>query len=159
MRIIAHRGNLDGPKPLLENSPEYIDEAIQSGFDVEIDVRCEDHHFYLGHDNSQYYVPMLWLYQRRNNLWIHCKDLKSLDVFSNSPVDFHYFWHENDRYTLTSRGIGWVYPGMVPYNNSIIVLPESSKFYDHDEGKYHIINSKGICTDFSNKYRELFGDD
>lgn len=158
MKIIAHRGNLDGPKPLLENSPEYIDEAIQAGFDVEIDVRSEDHKFYLGHDDPQYYVPMLWLYQRRENLWIHCKDVRSMEVLSNSPVDFHYFWHENDQYTLTSHGIGWVYPGMMPYINSVIVLPELSKVYNTDAGKDRIINSKGICTDFSNKYRELFGE-
>ena len=35
---IAHRGNTRGPKPEKENQPEYILQAIQEGFDVEIDV-------------------------------------------------------------------------------------------------------------------------
>ena len=29
MKIIAHRGNLSGPDPLRENSPEYIEEALK----------------------------------------------------------------------------------------------------------------------------------
>ena len=36
--LIAHRGNTRGPKPEKENQPEYILQAIQEGFDVEIDV-------------------------------------------------------------------------------------------------------------------------
>ncbi len=37
--IISHRGNLDGPIPERENSPDYIDQAIKWGFVVEIDIR------------------------------------------------------------------------------------------------------------------------
>ena len=35
---IAHRGNTRGPNPEKENQPEYILQAINEGFDVEIDV-------------------------------------------------------------------------------------------------------------------------
>jgi hypothetical protein len=28
MKLIAHRGNIDGPNPLEENRPEYIEAAI-----------------------------------------------------------------------------------------------------------------------------------
>lgn len=148
MIIIAHRGNLEGPNPSRENSPEYIDEAIEAGFDVEIDVRCKDHKFYLGHDEPQYYVPMSWLYQRKDKLWIHCKDLRSLDVLSSSPVDFHYFWHSIDRYTLTSKGIGWVLVGQFPFKKSIVVLPESIHYYDEHEGKFdRLLGTMGVCTD------------
>ena len=77
--------------PLEENYPEYIETAIAGGYDVEIDVRCEDHQFYLGHDEQQYYVPMTWLVKRKDKLWIHCKDFKSLDIFSNNPIDFNFF--------------------------------------------------------------------
>jgi glycerophosphoryl diester phosphodiesterase len=38
MKLIAHRGNTEGPNPLEENKPEYIEEAIENGFDVEIDI-------------------------------------------------------------------------------------------------------------------------
>jgi hypothetical protein len=36
--LYAHRGNLFGPKPELENTPDYIDQAIKFGFKVEVDV-------------------------------------------------------------------------------------------------------------------------
>jgi hypothetical protein len=154
MKIIAHRGNLDGPNPLRENSPDYIDEAIEAGFDVEIDLRHKDHQFYLGHDDPQYHIPMTWLVKRKDKLWIHCKDLESLDVISSSPVDFHYFWHENDRYTLTSKGIGWVLVGQFPFKKSIVVLPETINYYDkYGESYDRILNTMGICTDVCNFYK------
>ena len=38
MILISHRGNTNGKLPSAENRPDYIDEAIGFGFDVEIDV-------------------------------------------------------------------------------------------------------------------------
>ena len=58
MKLIAHRGNITGPKPELENSPDYIFEAIKKGFDVEVDVWYgTDGKFMLGHDNPDYSFP------------------------------------------------------------------------------------------------------
>ena len=37
MILISHRGNIDGKIVERENHPEYIDEAIALGYDVEID--------------------------------------------------------------------------------------------------------------------------
>jgi glycerophosphoryl diester phosphodiesterase len=153
MKIIAHRGNLDGPNPLRENSLDYIDEAIKCGFDVEIDIR-EDNGLFLGHDNPQYHVTFDWLIRRKKYLWIHCKNVQALDFFSETS--FNYFWHENDQYTITSHGIGWVYPGKKPYHKSIIVLPEITDFYHSEESNGYLTNSKGICTDFCNDYKRLF---
>lgn len=52
--LISHRGNLNGPDSR-ENHPDYIDTAIESGYQVEIDLRF-DGNFYLGHDDPQYKV-------------------------------------------------------------------------------------------------------
>ena len=38
MKLIAHRGNISGIDSERENSPDYIDEAISQGYDVEIDA-------------------------------------------------------------------------------------------------------------------------
>ena len=38
MKLIAHRGNINGPNPEKENHPDYINTAIKSGYDVEVDV-------------------------------------------------------------------------------------------------------------------------
>jgi hypothetical protein len=150
MRLIAHRGNLTGPNPIKENSIEYIEEAIAEGFDVEVDIRHEDHNFYLGHDEPQYYVPMSWLVKYKDVLWIHCKNLEALEKMSNSVVEFNYFWHETDSYTITSKGIGWVYPGKKPYSNSVLVMPENA--YCSDE---YINQVYGICTDKVIYYKDF----
>ena len=155
MIIIAHRGNVDGPNPERENSPDYINEALSMGYDVEIDLRTKDKRLYLGHDKAQYLVNLEWLYKNRERLWIHCKDRESLEFCSSTDMNLHYFWHDRDSYTLTSKAIGWVMVGQIPYNNSIIVLPESISYYDKYEGKYdRILESKGICTDKCNHYQK-----
>jgi hypothetical protein len=74
MKLIAHRGNTEGPNPLEENKPEYIEQAISEGYDSEIDLWCKDHSFYLGHDEPQYEISALWLYKNKEYLWIHCKN-------------------------------------------------------------------------------------
>ncbi len=58
MKLIAHRGNTQGPNPERENSPEYIEEALNAGYDVEVDVwyDCATEKFWLGHDEPQYDV-------------------------------------------------------------------------------------------------------
>ena len=53
MKLIAHRGNITGRNPDEENSPDYISQAIQKGYDVEVDVWLMDG-IYLGHDKPQY---------------------------------------------------------------------------------------------------------
>ena len=53
MILISHRGNIMGPNPEQENHPDYIREALNIGYDVEIDVWYTDK-FMLGHDKPQY---------------------------------------------------------------------------------------------------------
>lgn len=37
---IAHRGNINGKLPEMENSPNYVMAAIEKGYDCEIDLWC-----------------------------------------------------------------------------------------------------------------------
>lgn len=147
MKLIAHRGNVNGPVLSDENNPEYVDSAIKLGYDVEIDLRLEEHKFYLGHDEPQYYVPMTWLVSNQNNLWIHCKDLNSLNCLSNSPINFNYFWHQEDDFTLTSQNYIWTYPGKQYSLRSVVVLPENniplSEFKNLKD-----FDCYGICSDY-----------
>jgi len=152
MKLIAHRGNINGPIFSNENNPQYIDSTIKLGYDVEIDLRSKEHKFYLGHDEPQYHVPMTWLVSNRNKLWIHCKDLDSLTILSNTSVDFNYFWHQDDDFTLTSQNYIWTYPGKSFNSKSIVVMPEWNialeQFVD-------ILNYKcfGICSDYVEKLK------
>lgn len=107
MKLLSHRGNLLGPVPQLENSPDYILSAVRAGYDVEIDVWCVDGKLKLGHDFPQYDTSISWL--KPLPLWCHAKNADALEYLLSEGI--HCFWHEQDFCTLTSRGIPWCYPG------------------------------------------------
>jgi hypothetical protein len=129
MKLIAHRGNIDGPDSSKENNPDYIEQAISQGFDVEIDLRYSslDKNLYLGHDEPTYKINWFWLGKYKDYLWIHCKNIEALYEFSHGTSGFNYFWHQNDDYTLTSRNYIWTYPGKPYTSKSVIVMPEWNK--------------------------------
>lgn len=124
MKLISHRGNLTGKETELENSPKFIDSAIEQGYDVEVDVRTDNNgHLYLGHDTPDHRIDVGYLLDRKNMLWIHCKDRQALDICLQYKLNC--FWHTNDDYTLTSNGTVWAYPGKLPTSsNCVMVLPE-----------------------------------
>jgi hypothetical protein len=145
MKLISHRGNINGPKIELENQPEYIDSAILNGFDVEIDVWYEKNIFWLGHDEPKYKVDFEWFVKRISKLWIHCKNINAVIFFNSNSTKFNYFWHQNDDVTLTSLNFIWAYPGKQPTKKSIAVLPEKN----NDD----LSHCSGICSDYINKYK------
>ena len=145
MLYIAHRGLLNGPSKW-ENSPWAVDEAITVCGNAEVDLWVVDRGVpYLGHDEPQYKVDWKWLRENSGCLWIHCKNKEAIEELSEFPSMWHYFWHDTDTMTLTSKGFIWAYPGKQPIRNSIAVLPER---YDDD-----ISQCVGICTDYVLKYR------
>ena len=143
MIYISHRGNLKGRNAERENEPEYFDEAINAGFDVEIDMWLVDGRVYLGHDGPQDEVDNEWLVDRVDKLWIHCKNVELLNWIRSTIL--HYFWHEEDTLTLTSKQYMWVYPGKQPIIGSIAVMPEI-----HNE---NISKCIGVCSDYINNYK------
>jgi hypothetical protein len=144
MLYIAHRGLLNGPSQW-ENAPWAIEEAIQVCGNVEVDLWEVDGEFYLGHDKPNYKVNYMWLRDCADYLWIHCKNIQVLETLSEFPSMWHFFWHQEDTVTLTSKGFVWAYPGKQPIRNSIAVLPE---WYDDD-----FSSCLGICTDYVLRYR------
>jgi hypothetical protein len=143
MILISHRGNLMGRIPNNENHPNYIDEAINAGFDVEIDMWWVDGRVYLGHDEPKSEVDNEWLVDRVDKLWVHCKNVELLNWIRSTIL--HYFWHEEDTLTLTSKQYMWVYPGKQPIIGSIAVMPE----INNDK----INKCIGICSDYITNYK------
>jgi len=152
MKIISHRGNLNGPNKNLENRLDTIEKAIQLGFDVEVDIWLIENQLYLGHNKPQYKVDKKILSSHKEKLWIHCKNLESLVFFENEK-DFHYFWHDKDEYTLTSKNFIWSFPTMYKNKNIIAVMPELVT--DTKTIQKHINEKKwiGICTDYPTNYQ------
>jgi hypothetical protein len=146
MILISHRGNLNGKNGVRENSPFYIMEALSMGFDVEIDIWYVNKKWYLGHDEPQYLINFEWILNKKNNLWIHCKDVNSIVELSKLKLGINFFWHQNDKITITSMGYLWVYPGNQPIENSVSVLPEINN--------ENVSNCIGICSDYIEKYIE-----
>jgi hypothetical protein len=136
MQLISHRGNLQGRKPNLENSPDYIQHALDSGVDVEIDVHVVNREFWLGHDEPTYKVEEVFLTNPK--LWCHAKTLGALNMMLDNK-NIHCFWHQEDSYTLTSQGYVWTYPNEPLCSKSICVMP--SEPYKFEK------NIHGICSD------------
>lgn len=149
MIIIAHRGLLEGPNKELENHPAQIEKAIEENFNVEIDLRVIDDRYFLGHDTPDFEVDGNWLTSVAPFTWFHCKNVEALLTLKRSKIQSaHYFWHEEDTLTLTSKGFIWVYPGKQPIKNSIAVMPEL-----HNDD---VSQCFGICTDYSYEYRKRY---
>lgn len=149
MKLIAHRGNTNGPNPSKENNPEYIESAIIDGYDVEIDLRFDQYNkkLYLGHDEPQYVIDWFWLAKNKDFLWIHCKNIEVLYEFSYGTNGFNYFWHQNDDFTLTSKNYIWNYPGKTYTSKSVLVMPENNILRDEFDSLKDY-NCFGICSDY-----------
>jgi len=149
MIYISHRGNLIGKNINEENNPIYIQKALNLGYDVEIDLWFTNNKLMLGHDHPQYDLPQELLINP--SIWIHCKNsdcLSYLLQIQNEYHNLHFFWHENDKYTLTSKSIGWAYPGSPLNKKTICVLPEVSSYNKED-----LYSCYGICSDKIEYYR------
>lgn len=141
MKYIAHRGNING-KSDKENSPDYINEALQLGYDVEIDVWIIDDKIFLGHDKPQYEITIDFL--KNEQLWCHAKNLQALYFLLSNNI--HCFWHQNDDFTITSKGFIWTYPGKELTSNSICVMPEWCE-------SPNVESCFGVCSDYVLKYK------
>ena len=143
MILISHRGNINGSKPEMENKPEYIQQALDLGYDVEIDVWLIDGNFFLGQDEPQYQVHGTFLMKK--GLWCHAKNI---DAFYLMSLDnrIHCFSHDKDEVALTSRGYFWSSSENKMTSKSICVMPPNST----DLPK----NIAGVCSDNVGSYND-----
>tara|TARA_R110002126_G_scaffold268755_4_gene412314 strand:- start:216 stop:677 length:462 start_codon:yes stop_codon:yes gene_type:complete len=148
MILISHRGNINGKLESYENEPSYINLAISKGYDVEIDVWFKDSMLWLGHDNPQTKISINWVKNNQSHLWIHYKNIEAVvklkELNNEFEFDIHYFFHQEDDITLTSKGYIWAYPNKQPIKHSIAILPE---IYQDD-----LSLCIGICSDYIEKY-------
>tara|TARA_B100000579_G_scaffold374419_1_gene338655 strand:- start:6574 stop:7008 length:435 start_codon:yes stop_codon:yes gene_type:complete len=144
MMLISHRGNINGKKPELENQPKYILKGVLEGYFVEVDVWNKDGLLWLGHDEPQYSPGHEWLGKLKTKLIFHAKNYQAIELLQK--LKFHWFWHDQDDYTLTSEGYIWAYPDKPsPGYKSIAVLPE---IYNTNTNNFY-----GICSDLIGNYK------
>ncbi len=142
MILIAHRGNYQGRWPSRENSPEYINEAIAAGYDVEVDAWLIGSKWMLGHDYPEHEVPLSFF--ERPCIWTHAKNLVGyVSLYNNAKA--HVFWHNKDDFAITSKGIKWCNINHVTHDG-VMVMPELNA--QHTQ----LLTTKsleplGICSD------------
>jgi len=152
MIVISHRGNLTGIDKKRENNPYYIDECIELGFDVEIDLRVKNDNLYLGHDNAEYKIYLEWLLERKNNLWVHVKEYDALIKILGYKDKIRFFCHESDRYTLLSNGLVWCHDLDNHMNkNCIIPLLSYEQVCAYEQNDFY-----AVCTDYVYECKSKF---
>jgi hypothetical protein len=141
MKKIAHRGNVYGPNPILENQPQHLLNAIKMGYDVEVDTWLINDVLYLGHSEPIHKIDLSFLIDISDKAWFHCKNLEALCMFSKTLKFCNFFWHQEDRYTLTSKGYIWTYPGNTTSEFSVLVDLDLTSSID----QYSLY---GLCSDY-----------
>jgi hypothetical protein len=139
MKIISHRGNVDGKNIEMENSFEYLQSAIDLGFDVEVDLWIINNIIYFGHDKPHHLITQKEFNSIKKHSWFHCKNLEAITYCLNNK-NIRYFWHQQDDFTLTSNGYIWTYPGKEITNRSILVTFDEYPIN-------HLVKPYAICTD------------
>lgn len=160
MRIISHRGNLNGPNKSTENTFDSVLNALNESFDVEIDVWYLAGKFWLGHDNPERSFPieMLDMWSKKGEIYVHCKNIWAAQFFLE---DYGYkfrpvfpFMHDKDPAVFLHNETIWIHPNAVHSvddelsKKCIAVLPDikSAKYdfnLDLNFEKWY-----GICTDY-----------
>lgn len=141
MRIIAHRGNLNGPNPSEENKIEYLQTALNKGFDVEVDVWKIGQDLMLGHDAPTYPVDRSFLCNKR--VWTHAKNIEAF-CFLTMFKDVNVFYQTEEDVALTSRGFFWAHS-----KTNLIHTKAIRTCLEYDFRLTSDTTSYGICTDYS----------
>ena len=115
-------------------------EALSMGFDVELDLWCDNNKCFLGHDEPQYKIESDFLTSRKDKLWIHVKNIEAASFLRYE--DLNWFWHENDKMVLTSKGYLWC-------NFNVFVRGGITVELDFVKPPEYVY---GICTDNVLKY-------
>ena len=149
MILISHRGHINGINREQENHPDYLRQALNLGYHIETDLWVmEGGKLFLGHDGPTHPITESFFKDFDSTKMIyHAKNDQAL-LFLSQQKDLHYYWHEDDDYTLTSKGLIWVHcfnGKLLP--GSICVLPEVRK------DNLGLENCAGICSDFVEKYK------
>lgn len=157
IKLISHRANLDGPCKEENELSSIMNCLLNYNYDVEIDVHFIDGLLHIGHDlPSKFTLSVVNFIHKfadhKDRLWIHCKNIEALSIFSKIDDIFNYFGHSNDEFVLTSRGYIFTRPNVV-HEDAILVMPELTS--NGNVSNKHF-KSKGILTDYPIKYETYY---
>lgn len=126
--FICHRGNLSQKVLEDENKPDILDQRINEGYHIELDVWVKDDKYFLGHDRPETKIEWSWLMKHLSQKYIHCKDGATLEhmILRSGQEGFNpnLFYHTVEDYAITTRGSIIVLPGKKLLTGSINMMPE-----------------------------------
>lgn len=154
IRHIAHRGNTENDNKVYENNPDLLDELDKHGIDVECDVWYDKERLWLGHDEPQYEIDLFWLASSPRRL-IHAKDGVTFQYLIEQTgakgLDIHFFYHTDEDYVFTNKGVVINYPGEPILEGSIAMMPERASYNLKERSQAFF-----ICSDYSDSYIRHF---
>lgn len=140
---ISNRGNVFGVIKHAENTQEYLEEAIKSGFNVKVDLWVINNQMCSGESYPSYRInfneiltPGKVLFEIKNNA--------AFSFIVNHQL--HGFIKNENGITFTSKGIPLSYGPNIA-DNTVAFFPENEP---HDKIKK--MNLIGICGDFIGNY-------
>lgn len=148
IRLISHRGNIDGPSEM-ENRPTYIDFAIHVGFEVEVDVWEKNGELWLGHDKPKLKIQKGWLLDRQKSLLCHAKNMRAAIILESMGMEC--FGHNYDAFVMSNVGDIILHPNAKLVDGCLVMLPENRK-----KGEDYS-NADAICSDWIALYAEMYG--
>lgn len=170
VKLIAHRGNIDGPDAWNENRPSHIQKALDLGFDVEVDVWCnvldgvihqsKEPKLFLGHDTGKYPVTVEFLENPR--IWCHAKNQEAFLHLIDTEANV--FWVKDDGIAYTTHGYVWTDCSQISslpndrFNSDDIVHVDLDGTRILAHLPYQPMNKLGkfsVCSDYVGRLKEL----
>lgn len=161
MKVISHRGNINCTNPIRENKIWAIEECIEKGYLVEVDlwvdyfVSKQAFYLYLSHDKTQIndIVSFDWLIQHQYKLLVHCKNKEAIE-FAITYLDGDWFCHDQDRWAKTNNGKLICYgklEDIIENEDSLLIMPEHHGIEPEDVKN---LNIGYVCTDYVEKWND-----
>lgn len=142
---ICHRGNIGGAQKELENNFGVLLQRSIQGYRTEVDVWFHEHHLWLGHDKPEYKITLEWLASDKRRL-IHAKDGATFEHLllesGKRALDLHVFYHTEEDYVLTNKGLVICFPGKPLLEGSLCMMPERANYSQEQLQKIF-----SICSD------------
>jgi hypothetical protein len=145
VKWIAHRGNINGKNPEMENNPVYIKDTLEAGYDVEIDTWKIGDQLFLGHDKPIHRVGFEFL--KGKHKWVHCKNIEAFMYLYN---DVNCFFQSDEEIVLTSERYLWAHSKCKVWNHLTVITQLDSRNWIPPE------NAFAVCSDYcSDIYRTM----
>lgn len=149
MKLIAHRGNYQGIQSENENDPKYLLEALNKGYDVELDVWGMGENIWFGHDRPKHQPNYEKLMKLVSNpgVWWHSKNYEALVYLLKTWPHLKVFSHSSDAFGIVTGGYIWTEHSIFPVssNKTVVMIAAPSKWVLQrvwDENKVY-----GMCCD------------